>query len=145
MPTCADPMTSQNNPALEPLLFTFRTGLLTWPGTSALFLRARAGAALTPSASPWAAWEHSSMPGCGAVQWTGVTVDTGGERRHQVVLVLPPRQRDEARALLAEAAARAQGDDALLVASVRNSEGVKAIEADVSRTAGQVETLSKHK
>ena len=138
-------MPPQDDPALDALLFPFQTGRLAKPGTGALFLRARAGIGLVPTAWPGLVCEQTSRPEAAALERAGFSVDTGGDSRHQLVLVLPPRQRDEARALLAEAAARAQGDDALVVASVPNSEGAKAIEADLSRIAGPVETLSKHK
>lgn len=60
-------------------------------------------------------------------------------------VVLPSRQREESRALLAEAVARVEGKDGVVIASVPNSEGAKAVEADLARIAGPVSTLSKHK
>ena len=138
-------MPPQDDPALEALLFPFRTGRLAWPDSGALFLRARAGFGLVPSAWPGLVCEQSSRPEAQALERAGFDVMTGGQSRHGLVLVLPPRQRDEARALLAEAVARAEGDDALVVASVPNSEGAKAIEADLARIAGSASTFSKHK
>src|SRR5699024_2233822 len=72
-----------------------------------------------------------------------VNAQEGG--RHRLVLVLPPRQRDEARALLADAVARVEGEAGLVIASVPNAEGARAIEADLARIAGPVGTLAKHK
>ena len=60
-----------------------------------------------------------------------------------LVLVLPPRQREEARALLAKACA-AVAPGGIVIASVANDEGAKSREADLKQLAGTVATLSKH-
>lgn len=135
----------QDDPALEALLFPFQTGRLAWPESGALFLRARAGVGLVPSAWPGLVCEQGFKPDAAALEQAGFDVNAAGGTRRELVLVLPPRQREEARALLAQAVARAEGEGALVVASVPNSEGAKAIEADLARIAGPVTTLSKHK
>src|SRR5690606_30906136 len=97
-----------------------------------------------------AAWpglvcEQSFKPEADALERAGFPVLAGGDSRHQLVMVLPPRQRNEARALLADAVARVEGADGVVIASVPNAEGARAIEADLAQIAGPVSTLSKHK
>ncbi|MGY0633763.1 class I SAM-dependent methyltransferase [Luteimonas sp. A478] len=135
----------QDDPALEALLMPFLTGRLEWPQAGALFLRARQGYGLVPSAWPGLVCEQSFKPEAQALERAGFPVQPQGDSRHPLVLVLPPRQRDEARALLAEAVARAEGEDAVVIASVPNNEGAKAIEGDLVRIAGPVNTVPKHK
>lgn len=135
----------QDDPALEALLMPFLTGRLQWPEAGALFLRARHGHGLVPSAWPGLVCEQSFKPEAQALERAGFPVQPQGGSRHPLVLVLPPRQRDEARALLAEAVARAEGEDAVVIASVPNNEGAKAIEGDLVRIAGPVNTVPKHK
>lgn len=135
----------QDDPALEALLFPFLTGRLPWPMSGALFLRARSGPGLVPSAWPGLECEQSFKPEADALERTGFNVNEGKRSRHRVVMVLPPRQREESRALLAEAVARVDGEHGVVIASVPNAEGAKAIEADLARIAGPVSTLSKRK
>jgi 16S rRNA (guanine1207-N2)-methyltransferase len=59
-------------------------------------------------------------------------------------LVLPPRQRDEARALFARAAHHADGGG-IVLACVPNAEGAKSAQADLAALLGTVSHLSKHK
>src|SRR5690606_10283776 len=134
-----------DDPALEALLFPFLTGRLPWPMSGALFLRARAGRGLVPSAWPGLVCEQSFRPEAEALERAGFSVNARDDGRHRLVLALPPRQRDEARALLARAVARVAGDDGVVIASVPNAEGAKAIESDLARIAGPVSTVSKHK
>lgn len=64
--------------------------------------------------------------------------------RYALVLVLPPRQRDESRALLARAVmAAAPGGRVLACAS--NNEGARSVQADLERLAGPVELMVKNK
>lgn len=135
----------QDDPALEALLFPFLTGRLPWPMAGALFLRARAGRGLVPSAWPGLVCEQSFRPDAQALERAGFSVNPPDGGLYPLVLTLPPRQREEARALLARAVARVEGRDGVVVASVPNSEGAKAIEADLARIAGPVSTVSKHK
>lgn len=138
-------MARQEDPALEALLLPFHIGRLPWPMAGALFMRARAGAGLVPSAWPGLVCEQSFRPEAEALERAGFSVNAGDEGRYPLVLALPPRQRDEARALLARAVARVEGDRGVVIASVPNAEGAKAIEADLARIAGPVSALSKHK
>ena len=58
------------------------------------------------------------------------------------MLVLPPRQREEARALLARAVQLA-APDGVVVAAMTNNEGAKSGEADLTQLAGLAGTLTK--
>src|SRR5690606_37911036 len=71
------------------------------------------------------------------------TVARGGDG-FGLVLVLPPRQRDEARALLAEALART-APGGRIVAAMPNDAGARSGQADFQALLGPAEVLSKHK
>ena len=149
-------MPIHGDPALDALLRPFAEGeLARAPG--ALFLRARAGAALAASDWPGLACETLFKPDADALARAGFDVaaeatvaqaagtgDADADAGRPLVLLLPPRQRDEARALFAEALSRA-APGALVVASVANDAGAKSAEADFIRIAGPVNTRSKHK
>lgn len=158
-------MSSHGDPALDALMLPFADGTLARaPG--ALFLRARAGTALAAGDWPGLACETAFRPDAEALARAGFTVaaesvaagagdggdavaaeDAGaaaGRASPPLVLLLPPRQREEARALFAEALSRA-APGAAVVASVANDAGAKSAEADFVRIAGPVTTRSKHK
>lgn len=132
--------------ALEALLLPLVDGPLVWPEEGgALFLRARAGWPLHQRAFPGLVCEQSFKPEADALQRSGLTlVDETEAAQHPLVLVLPPRQRDEARALYARAIARTAPGGRVL-ACVRNDEGAKSAEADLARLAGPLGHLSKNK
>ncbi|WP_407353869.1 class I SAM-dependent methyltransferase [Luteimonas sp. R10] len=136
--------TGQDDPALETLLLPFASGRLEWPRAGALFLRARTGPALAAQPRPGLVCEQSFRPELDALRRAGFEVRAPGEDRYPLVLLLPPRQREEARALYAQALARVS-DGGTVVASQANDEGAKSGEADLARIAGQVTSLSKHK
>ena len=58
----------QDDPALEALLMPFLTGRLAWPQAGALFLRARQGHGLVPSAWPGLVCEQSFKPEADALE-----------------------------------------------------------------------------
>ncbi|HEY5852279.1 MAG TPA: class I SAM-dependent methyltransferase [Lysobacter sp.] len=132
--------------ALQALLLPFADGVLPWPETGgALFLRARDGWPLHQRALPGLVCEQSFKPEADALEHSGQTlVDASADSRHPLVLVLPPRQRDEARALFARALTRC-APGGRVVACLGNNEGAKSGEADLARIAGPVGNLSKHK
>lgn len=145
-------MSSQGDPALDALLLPFADGTLARePG--ALFMHARAGAALAAQDWPALVCETAFRPDADGLLRHGFLV-AGGDgdvdpaaaapEQRPLVLLLPPRQREEARALFAEALARA-APGALVVASVANDAGAKSAEADFARIAGPVTSRSKHK
>jgi 16S rRNA (guanine1207-N2)-methyltransferase len=132
--------------ALTALFEPFRQGALAWPERVA-FLRARRGAALTEMPPAQLVCEQSFKPDADALSSAGLNVsaDLGDIRDpFPLVLVLPPRQRDEARALLARAV-RLAGPKGIVVAAAANSAGARSHEADLEQLCGRVATLSKHK
>ncbi|HMA13345.1 MAG: class I SAM-dependent methyltransferase [Bacteroidota bacterium] len=134
-----------SDPALDALMLPFAQGLLAWPSSGALFLRAREGAALHAHA-PRAglACEQSFRPAHDALERAGFQARAQGEGVFGMVLVLPPRQRDEARALFATALARtAPGGQ--VVAAMANDAGARSGQADFQALLGPAQVMSKHK
>jgi len=131
--------------ALNTLLLPFGNGALRWPaGNRVLFLRARAGRGLPANASDWVC-EQSFRPYADALERAGLhAVASAGEGQFDLVMVLPPRQREESRALLARALRHAVAGSTI-VASMLNTEGARSAEADLASLAGNVHTLSKNK
>lgn len=131
---------------LQTLLLPFIDGVLPWPSSGgALFLRARDGWALHQRPWPGLVCEQSFKPEADALERSGLAVvEDGEDSRHALVLVLPPRQRDEARTLFARALERC-APGGRVVACLGNNEGAKSGEADLARIAGPVGSLSKHK
>lgn len=152
------------DPVLEALMLPFDEGALAWPrdGVPAgdvtarnmqmgnasadriLFLRARDGWPLRPHASAGLVCEQSFKPAADALQRAGYAVRAADDATYPLVLVLPPRQRDEARALFARALARVR-EGGIVVASVANDAGAKSAQADFARIAGALDSRSKHK
>lgn len=148
------------DPALDVLFVPFDQGLLSWPSQGeVLFLRARHGEPLQRAPRPGLICEQSFAPEIAALRSAGLTVrnaDAAADLsagaaveaeadsdRYPLVLVLPPRQREEARALLAHAVARC-APGGTVVACVANDEGAKSGESDLKALAGLSGTLSKH-
>ncbi len=131
--------------ALATLFHPLATGALAWPvEEGALFLRARDGWPLHARPLPGLVAEQSYKPAFDALQRSGIDVhgeDVDGT--FALVLVLPPRQRDEARALLARALFHA-GTSGTVLACMPNDEGAKTGQADLARLAGHVNVLSKN-
>ncbi|MES2489743.1 MAG: class I SAM-dependent methyltransferase [Pseudomonadota bacterium] len=124
-------------------------GLVSWPAEGGvLFLRARTGLALREAAGAGLICEQEFKPVADALtraELTAVELDTlEPERKFALVLVLPPRQREEARSLLAQAVARCAPGGRVL-ASMRNDEGARTGEQDLALLAGGVSKLSRRK
>ena len=138
-------MPPPTDPALDALFLPFRDGQLAWPDGSVLFLRARAGAALQEQPAPNLVCEQSYKPHADALRGAGFEV-TSAETSdtHPLVLVLLPRQRDEARALLARAVTQT-APGGRVVSSLGNTDGARSGEADLSQLAGSVTSISKFK
>ncbi|WP_201315579.1 class I SAM-dependent methyltransferase [Dyella sp. EPa41] len=132
--------------ALEALFVPFETGALKLPADGrALFLRARDGFRLREMAQAGWFCEQTFKPFADALERSGLRLaGRGGTERFPLVLLLPPRQRDEARALFAQALERVVPGGTVL-AAVPNAEGAKSAEGDLARLAGPVQQLSKHK
>lgn len=132
--------------ALEALFHPFANGLLAWPAEGVLFLRAREGAVLHAHRTENLVGTQPFKPEAEQLTRIGIelidedTLPTGG---FPLVLVLPPRQREEARALLAKACA-AVAEGGVVAVSVSNDEGAKSREADLRELAGSVSVVSKH-
>lgn len=134
---------------LETLFLPILDQRLRWPQDGALFLRARAGWPLQRRALPGLVCEQSFKPDAEALRRSGFDVlenaaSVDGERKYELVLVLPPRQRDEARALLARAIALTK-PGGRVVACLGNNEGARSGESDLARLAGPLETMVKNK
>jgi len=130
---------------LQALLLPLLDGSIAIPtGVDALFLRARAGWPLRQL--PALRWHcrQSFKPLADALARDGYVLDGEDRARYPLVLVLPPRQRDEARATFAHALTRAAPGGTLL-ACMANAEGARSGEADLARLVGPVHRLSKHK
>jgi 16S rRNA (guanine1207-N2)-methyltransferase len=132
--------------ALEALFVPFETGALVPPADGrALVLRARDGFRLREMAKPGWLCEQSFKPFADALQRSGLALaDPASAERYPLVLLLPPRQRDEARALFARAVTRT-APGGVVVAAIANAEGARSGESDFERLVGPLQQLSKHK
>ncbi|KAF1712563.1 16S rRNA methyltransferase [Pseudoxanthomonas kalamensis DSM 18571] len=134
-----------SDPALDALLLPFASGQLDWPQRGSLFLRARDGGTLHRQSIPSLVCEQSFKPAHDALLRSGLQARmSGDDTGWPCVLLLPPRQRDEARALFAQAWTRAQAGG-IVVASMANDEGAKSGQADFEKLFGPAHALSKHK
>ncbi|RZA21967.1 MAG: class I SAM-dependent methyltransferase [Lysobacteraceae bacterium] len=138
--------------ALDALLLPFANGQLGWPQAAgapnqdALFLRAREGAALHGLQRAGFSCTQPFKPEADRLQRIGAALvdeEALPSAKFPLVLVLPPRQREEARALLARACA-VVAPGGIVVASVANDEGAKSREADLKLLAGGLNVISKH-
>jgi 16S RNA G1207 methylase RsmC len=136
------------DPPLETLFLPLLDGPLAWPARGALFLRARFGAPLQARAWPGLVCQQTFQPDAAALERANLRVLThdldAATERFPLVLLLPPRQRDEARAVVARAL-RAVEPGGRILACASNNEGARSSEADLERLAGPVTTLSKNK
>ena len=134
-----------NDAALEALFVPFELGQLEWPADGrVLFLRARTGTPL--QGIPAAGWvfEQSFRPFAEGLERAGFRVASAAGERFPLVLLLPPRQRDESRALLARALQHV-APGGRVVASMLNTDGARSGEADLAQLAGTVHGLPKNK
>jgi 16S rRNA (guanine1207-N2)-methyltransferase len=147
-------MSQHSDPALDTLFLPFIQGELPWrhdndgpwPDDGVLFLRARAGQALRQQRWPGLQCEQSFKPDSDLLRQSGMTLwsEENAEQRFKLILILPPRQREESRALFARAASLLQ-PGGRIVASVSNNEGARSSETDLEKLCGAVHSLSKHK
>jgi 16S rRNA (guanine1207-N2)-methyltransferase len=142
----------RSDAALEVLWFPFDSGALAWPSAGdTLFLRARHSPLLQRMArSGDVICEQSFAPQADTLRQAGWAVRDPFEildcardtARYSLVLVLPPRQREEARALLARAVMHCAPGGTVL-ACLANDEGAKSGEADLKALVGLTGTISK--
>ncbi|WP_449428131.1 class I SAM-dependent methyltransferase [Rhodanobacter umsongensis] len=132
--------------ALAALFVPFESSELRLPADGhVLFLRARAGVRLREMVQPGWLCEQGFMPFADELGRNGLRVgEPAADEIFPLVLVLPPRQRDEARALFARAL-RHTAPGGTVLASMPNAEGARSGEADLAKLAGTVQHLSKHK
>ncbi|NCT68628.1 MAG: class I SAM-dependent methyltransferase [Rhodanobacteraceae bacterium] len=133
--------------ALDALFLPLAAGDVALPAVGpALFLRARAGAWLRAWPRERFACVQTFKPFADALARAGVGVidEPDPAARFPLVFVLPPRQREESRALLARAVRHAV-PGGIVVACQANNEGARSMEADLERLAGTLQSLSKHK
>jgi 16S rRNA (guanine1207-N2)-methyltransferase len=132
--------------ALDALFQPFAEGALPWPRDGVLFLRAREGAALHAVGARGFSATQPFKPEADRLERLDVELldeDSLPQHAFALVLVLPPRQREEARALLAKACA-ACAPGGIVVAAVANDEGAKSRETDLEQLAGALTVQSKH-
>ncbi len=134
------------DPALETLLLPLGSGQIEFgAGAKVLFIRARAGVALSCFNGLDLTCEQSFAPDRDALLADGrsVVAETRASD-FDAVFVLPSRQRSEARAQLARAATLVRGGG-VVVACAPNAEGAKTLERDFTALMGSCNTLSKNK
>jgi len=137
-----------SDPALDALMLPFSSGALSWPDAPVLFLRARDGAALRQFPLSQLVCEQSFKPFADELEAGGLQViaDASSSEstvRYPLVLVLPPRQREEARALLARAVSLA-APGGVVMASITNNEGARSGESDLKQLTGLGGSLTKY-
>lgn len=129
---------------LQALMLPFETGVLARPQGGVLFLRARDGWPLHATAMPGLVVAQGYKPESDALLRAGHELaDDGDTAAFPAVLLLPPRQREEMRALFAQALDRCR-DGGLVVASIANDAGAKSGEADLRKLAGLDGSLAKY-
>ncbi|WP_426689672.1 class I SAM-dependent methyltransferase [Rhodanobacter ginsengiterrae] len=144
--TAAGVFAAAPDAALAALFVPFQTHELILPADgSVLFLRARAGVSLREMAQAGWLCEQSFLPFADELGRNGLRVgEPAIDEKFSLVLLLPPRQRDEARALFARALMHLKPGGCVL-AAMPNAEGAKSGEADLAKLAEPVQHLSKHK
>ena len=135
-------MTDQN-PAFTALWYPFLTGAIAWR-EPALFLHARSGVVPAEIDVAQIDCQQSFKPFADDLERAGWRITQNFRKSYPVVLVLPPPQRDEARALFAQALGYAC-EDGLVVASMQNSSGAKSGENDLRQLAPDLQSTSKNK
>jgi 16S rRNA (guanine1207-N2)-methyltransferase len=140
-------MAADADAALQALLLPFADEMLTFPAPGgALFLHARDGAVLHRQAWPGLVCDTDWKPDADALSRSGFALRSPQARdagtRYPLVLLLPPRQREHARASFARALA-ATAPGGVVLASMPNDEGARSGEKDLARLAGPLHVLSK--
>ncbi len=138
-------MRPDNDPALETLLLPFANGMLPWPPEGgALFLHARAGWPLLQREWPGLVCAQAFKPQFDALQRDGMALAAEQDlATYPLVLLLPPRQREHARASFARGLQRV-APGGRIIACMPNREGAKSGEGDLARLAGPLTTVSKN-
>lgn len=133
--------------ALETLLLPFATGDLAWPTDARItFLGAHDGWPLRRFVLQHLRCEQPFKPLADGLLRAGLAVDDAIVAAEPgipdaLALVLPPRQRDHARTLLARAVQRAT-PGGRVVACAANDEGARTLQSDLARLCGHIEVRS---
>ncbi len=136
---------SKSDPALDALVHAFEQSSQFNADQDALFLRARPGVALRGLQGLTLRCEQSFRPAFDALVREGYDVELQRDAGVQspLVLALPPRQKEEARALLARMVASC-APGGRIVASVANDEGARSVEKDLAQLTGLGGSITKH-
>jgi 16S rRNA (guanine1207-N2)-methyltransferase len=134
---------SHHNAAFASLWYPFQTGALAQSG-GMLFLRARAGILPPEIQQDQMDCMQSFKPFADELNRSPFCIIQECKRNYSCVLLLPPPQRDETRALFVQALL-ACSEDGVVVVSMQNNAGAKSGEADLRQLAGEVKSLSKNK
>ena len=134
---------TDENPAFTALWHPFLTGAIEW-NEHALFLRARSGFIPAEINADHIDCLQSFKPFADELERAGRPVIVSIKKRYPTVLLLPPPQRDETRALFSLALESVE-DDGLVVVSMQNDAGAKSGESDLRKLAPEVHSLSKNK
>ena len=131
--------------ALEALHHAINSNHVALPADGrVLFLRARDGYGWGGQSRRGWHCQQSFKPFAAALERSSLLVsEPAPEQRFPLVMLLPPRQRDEARALFARAARHVEVGG-IVVASIANDEGARSGEADFRKLFGHAQVLSKH-
>jgi 16S rRNA (guanine1207-N2)-methyltransferase len=134
---------TDENPAFSALWQPFLTGAIAWR-EPALFLRARSGSIPAGIKAEQIDCQQSFKPFADELERAGFPIIQHIRRAYPIVLVLPPPQRDETRALFAQAL-QSVSEDGLVVVSMQNSAGAKSGEKDLRQLAPNLQSTSKNK
>lgn len=140
-------MNPAGNEAIRALDHALAEGFFALPAKSeVLFLGARTGLGIEADHRNRWRCQQDFKPWADALTHGGWRLGTSrSDERHSLVVVLPPRQRERARALFAQAVDHA-ADQGVIVAAMANNEGARSAEDDLGKLArSSVESLSKHK
>lgn len=137
---------SANDPVLRALQVAFDHDDPAWPTQGrVLFMGARADDAWHDRPVGELLCQQDSRPFADQLQRHGFVVgDPAPDARFDVVMLRPPRQRDERRAMFARALDHV-APDGVLLAAVANQEGARSAQSDLARLVGPLQHLSKHK
>ena len=142
--TTANAFGVADDSALATLMLPFASDALAWRRDArVLFAHARDGWPLRAMPLDRLVYAQDFKPHVDALQRAGLTVATSADETFPLVLLLPPRQRDQARADLARAVQRTTVGG-VIVASLANNEGARSGEADMQRLLGPVHNLTKN-
>lgn len=135
---------SEPGPELDALMLPLQTGAVALPAGPVLFLNARAAAALSTLPSDRLQAVQGFRPFAGELERAGWNTTAEASGHHALVLLLVPRQREQARALMARALTHLAPGGCILAAAP-NSSGARSAQSDLQALCGPLSGLSKHK